>query len=255
MHLRSIAMRGFKSFPNRTKLEFGPGVSVVVGPNGSGKSNITDAVLWALGEQSPLAVRGQSMKDVIFAGAHGVQGSNAAEVEVVIDNHDGALDLDFSEISIVRKLGRDGEGEYRLNGARCRLVDVVEVLSDSGLGKEMHSVVSQGKVEQIVMSRPRERRLLVEEAAGLGKHRKRRRRAQLKLERTQENLDRALDVEREARSRLRPLKRQAQAADIHARLEREAGELRAQLLAEELRAHGSELGAAEKVAAEALEAR
>src|ERR687895_131784 len=176
MHLRSISMKGFKSFPTRTKLEFGPGVSVVVGPNGSGKSNITDAVLWALGEQSPLAVRGQSMKDVIFAGAHGVQGSNAAEVEVVIDNHDGALEIDFSEISIVRKLGRDGEGEYRLNGARCRLVDVVEVLSDSGLGKEMHSVVSQGKVEQIVLSRPRDRRLLIEEAAGLGKHRKRRRR-------------------------------------------------------------------------------
>jgi chromosome segregation protein len=226
MHLRSIAMKGFKSFPNRTKLEFGPGVSVVVGPNGSGKSNITDAVLWALGEQSPLAVRGQSMKDVIFAGAHGVQGSSAAEVEVVIDNHDGALDLDFSEISIVRKLGRDGEGEYRLNGARCRLVDVVEVLSDSGLGKEMHSVVSQGKVEQIVLSRPRDRRLMIEEAAGLGKHRKRRRRAQLKLERTEENLSRALDVEREARSRLRPLKRQAEAAELHERLERQTFEAR-----------------------------
>ena len=221
MHLRSISMKGFKSFPHRTKLEFGPGVSVVVGPNGSGKSNITDAVLWALGEQSPLAVRGSSMKDVIFAGAHGVQGSNNAEVEVVIDNHDGALDLDFSEISIVRKLGRDGEGEYRLNGARCRLVDVVEVLSDSGLGKEMHSVVSQGKVEQIVMSRPRDRRLMIEEAAGLGKHRKRRRRAQLKLERTEENLSRSLDVEREARSRLRPLKRQAEAAELHERLERQ----------------------------------
>jgi chromosome segregation protein len=226
MHLRSISMKGFKSFPNRTKLEFGPGVSVVVGPNGSGKSNITDAVLWALGEQSPLAVRGQSMKDVIFAGAHGVQGSNAAEVEVVIDNHDGALDLDFSEISIVRKLERDGEGEYRLNGARCRLVDVVEVLSDSGLGKEMHSVVSQGKVEQIVLSRPRDRRLMIEEAAGLGKHRKRRRRAQLKLERTEENLSRALDVEREARSRLRPLKRQAEAAELHERLERQTLEAR-----------------------------
>ena len=226
MHLRSISMKGFKSFPNRTKLEFGPGVSVVVGPNGSGKSNITDAVLWALGEQSPLAVRGQSMKDVIFAGAHGVQGSNAAEVEVVIDNHDGALDLDFSEISIVRRLERDGEGEYRLNGARCRLVDVVEVLSDSGLGKEMHSVVSQGKVEQIVLSRPRDRRLIIEEAAGLGKHRKRRRRAQLKLERTEENLSRALDVEREARSRLRPLKRQAEAAELHERLERQTLETR-----------------------------
>jgi chromosome segregation protein len=226
MHLRSISMKGFKSFPQRTKLEFGTGVSVIVGPNGSGKSNITDAVLWALGEQSPLAVRGQSMKDVIFAGAHGVHGSNAAEVEVVIDNHDGALDLDFSEISIVRKLDRDGEGEYRLNGARCRLVDVVEVLSDSGLGKEMHSVVSQGKVEQIVLSRPRDRRLMIEEAAGLGKHRKRRRRAQLKLERTEENLSRALDVEREARSRLRPLKRQAEAAELHERLERQTLEAR-----------------------------
>src|SRR5918999_1092696 len=176
MHLRSISMKGFKSFPHRTKLEFGRGVSVVVGPNGSGKSNITDAVLWALGEQSPLAVRGQVMKDVIFAGGHGVQGSSAAEVEVVIDNSSGNLDSSFSEISIVRRLARDGEGEYRLNGARCRLVDVIEVLSDSGLGKEMHSVVSQGKVEQIVLSRPRDRRLLIEEAAGLGKHRKRRRR-------------------------------------------------------------------------------
>src|SRR5919204_389479 len=229
-------MKGFKSFPQRTKLDFAPGVSVVVGPNGSGKSNITDAVLWALGEQSPLAVRGQTMKDVIFAGAYGIQGSSAAEVEVVIDNHDGALDLDFSEISIVRRLGRDGEGEYRLNGARCRLVDVVEVLSDSGLGKEMHSVVSQGKVEQIVLSRPRDRRLMIEEAAGLGKHRKRRRRAQLKLERTEENLSRALDVEREARSRLRPLKRQAEAAELHERLERQSLEARMELCVDELRA-------------------
>jgi chromosome segregation protein len=226
MHLRSISMKGFKSFPHRTKLEFGTGVSVIVGPNGSGKSNITDAVLWALGEQSPLAVRGQIMKDVIFAGGHGVKGSGAAEVEVVIDNAEGRLDTSFAELSIVRRLDRDGEGEYRLNGARCRLVDVIEVLSDSGLGKEMHSVVSQGKVEQIVMSRPRERRLLIEEAAGLGKHRKRRRRAQLKLERTEENLSRALDVEREARSRLRPLKRQAEAAELHARLERQTLEAR-----------------------------
>jgi len=226
MHLRSISMKGFKSFPDRTKLEFGTGVSVVVGPNGSGKSNITDAVLWALGAQSPLAVRGQVMKDVIFAGGHGVQGSKSAEVEVVIDNSDGRLSTDFSDISIVRRLNRDGDGEYRLNGARCRLVDVVEVLSDSGLGKEMHSVVSQGKVEQIVLSRPRERRLLIEEAAGLGKHRKRRRRAQLKLERTEDNLGRALDVEREARSRLRPLKRQAEAAELHERLERQTLEAR-----------------------------
>ena len=246
MHLRSISMKGFKSFPHRTKLEFGTGVSVVVGPNGSGKSNITDAVLWALGEQSPLAVRGQVMKDVIFAGGHGVQGSSAAEVEVVIDNSGGDLDTSFSEISIVRRLGRDGEGEYRLNGARCRLVDVIEVLSDSGLGKEMHSVVSQGKVEQIVLSRPRERRLLIEEAAGLGKHRKRRRRAQLKLERTEENLGRSLDVEREARSRLRPLKRQAEAAELHERLERQTNEARYALAQDDARSAREALVAAEE---------
>ena len=246
MHLRSISMKGFKSFPQRTKLEFGTGVSVIVGPNGSGKSNITDAVLWALGEQSPLAVRGQLMKDVIFAGGHGVKGSGAAEVEVVIDNADGRLDTSFAEISIVRRLERDGEGEYRLNGARCRLVDVIEVLSDSGLGKEMHSVVSQGKVEQIVMSRPRERRLLIEEAAGLGKHRKRRRRAQLKLERTEENLSRALDVEREARSRLRPLNRLAVAAVLHQRLERQTLVARFTLSRDEARAARAALAEAER---------
>src|ERR671914_765492 len=180
-----------------------------------------------MGEQSPVAVRGQSMQDVIFAGAHGVQARSEAEVEVVLDNATGAVDLPAGEISIVRRLNRAGEGEYRVNGARCRLTDVLELLSDTGLGKEMHSVVSQGRVAEIVTSKPRDRRLLIEEAAGLGKHRKRRRRAQLKLERTEDNLDRALDVEREARARLRPLKRQAQAADIHARLEREGGELTA----------------------------
>src|SRR5688500_16874978 len=259
MHLRSIAMKGFKSFPERTRLDFGPGVSVVVGPNGSGKSNITDAVLWALGEQSALAVRGQTMKDVIFAGGHGVTGSSAAEVEVVIDNQpsdagdasraqrgEGRLPSDFAELSIVRRLDRDGEGEYRLNGARCRLVDVLEVLSDSGLGKEMHSVVSQGKVEQIVLSRPRDRRLMIEEAAGLGKHRKRRRRAQLKLERTGENLARALDVEREARSHLRPLKRQAEAAELHERLERQTLEARYALSRDAARSGRLELAEAEE---------
>jgi len=252
MHLRSISMKGFKSFPTRTKLEFGPGVSVIVGPNGSGKSNITDAVLWALGEQSPLAVRGQSMKDVIFAGGHGVKGSTGAEVEVVIDNSGGRSECDFSELSIVRKLDRDGDGEYRLNGAKCRLSDVAETLSETGLGKEMHSVVSQGRVEAIVLSRPRERRLLIEEAAGLGKHRQRRRRAQLKLERTEENLSRALDVEREARSRLRPLKRQAEAAELHERLERQTAEARYELARDAVRAATEKL---DQAAAAATAAR
>ena len=251
MHLRSISLKGFKSFPDRTRLDFTPGVSVVVGPNGSGKSNITDAVLWALGEQSPLAVRGQSMQDVIFAGAHGVQARSEAEVEVVLDNGDGAVDLPAGEVSIARRLDRAGEGEYRVNGAKCRLVDVLEILSDTGLGKEMHSVVSQGRVEAIVTSKPRDRRLLIEEAAGLGKHRKRRRRAQLKLERTQDNLDRALDVENEARSRLRPLKRQAEAAELHERLARQTDEARWTLAREDARVARAELAEAEAEAARA----
>ncbi len=255
MHLKALTLKGFKSFPDRTRLDFGPGVSVVVGPNGSGKSNVTDAVLWAMGEQSPLAVRGQSMQDVIFGGGRGVQARSAAEVELVLDNSDGSVALPFSEISILRRLHRSGEGEYRLNGARCRLGDVIEVLSDTGLGKETHSVISQGRVESIVLSKPRDRRLLIEEAAGLGKHRKRRRRAQLKLERTQENLDRALDVEREARSRLRPLKRQAEAAELHQRLERQMLEARLELAREALRARRLELGEAEAGVQEARAAR
>ena len=251
MYLKSIVLKGFKSFPDRTKLEFGPGVSVIVGPNGSGKSNITDAVLWALGEQSPLAVRGQSMQDVIFGGAPGRQGARGAEVELVLDDSEGTLGLGTPEVSIVRRLDRGGEGEYRLAGARCRLVDVIEVLSDTGLGKEMHSVISQGRVESIVTSKPRDRRMLIEEAAGLGKHRKRRRRAQLKLARTQDNLDRALDVEREARSRLRPLKRQAEAAELHARLERQTLEARWELGRDDLRRHQAELAGAQEATRQA----
>ncbi|MBA2763973.1 MAG: AAA family ATPase, partial [Thermoleophilaceae bacterium] len=251
MHLRSITMKGFKSFPDRTRLEFGPGVAVIVGPNGSGKSNVTDAVLWALGEQSPLTVRGQTMQDVIFSGGAGLPSRGFAEVEIVIDNSEQGLQSEFSEIAIQRRLDRGGEGEYRLNGARCRLIDVAEVLSDSGLGKEMHSVVSQGRVEGIIHSKPADRRMLIEEAAGLGKHRKRRRRAELKLRRTEENLSRALDVEREARSRLRPLKRQAEAADLHARLERQSLEARFELAADLARDAGAARVKAENAARQA----
>jgi chromosome segregation protein len=255
VYLKSITIKGFKSFPDRTRLEFGEGVSVIVGPNGSGKSNVTDAVLWALGEQSPLAVRGQSMQDVIFAGGRGTQARSEAEVELVLDNSDGTVAAGASELSILRRYNRAGEGEYRLNGAQCRLVDVLELLSDTGLGKEAHSVVSQGRVEAIVTSKPRDRRLLIEEAAGLGKHRKRRRRAQLKLERTEENLDRALDVEREARGRLRPLKRQAEAAELHERLERQSLEARWTLVREDLRVRLARLLSAEAEVAGVRQAR
>ena len=254
MYLKSVTLKGFKSFPDRTVLEFGPGTSVIVGPNGSGKSNVTDAVLWALGEQSPMAVRGQSMQDVIFGGAPGRQAAAGATVELVLDDGEQTLGMG-PEVSILRRLDRNGEGEYRLGGARCRLIDVIELLSDTGLGKEMHSVISQGRVESIVTSKPRDRRLLIEEAAGLGKHRKRRRRAQLKLGHTQDNLDRALDVEREARSRLRPLKRQAEAAELHERLHRQTLEVSWELARDELRARRLEVLDAEARAAAAREAR
>ncbi len=255
MYLRSISMKGFKSFPERVSLEFSPGVSVIVGPNGSGKSNITDAVLWALGEQSPGAIRGASMQDVISAGGKNTAQRREAQVEVVIDNSDGKAATEFSEIAVERRLDRSGDGGYRLNGARARLADVSDVLSDTNLGREMHSVISQGRVESIIHSKPRERRLLIEEAAGLGKHRKRRRRAELKLRGTRDNLDRALDVEREARARLRPLKRQAQAAEIGARIEREEMELKARIVSEELRFGADRAAAAAKAAAAARNKR
>ena len=255
MYLKAVQMKGFKSFPAKTRLDFGPGVSVIVGPNGSGKSNVSDAIVWALGEQSASAVRGQQMQDLLFGGAEGIPSASVAEVELIFDNSDGTLETDFSELSVTRRLNRDGEGEYRINGARCRLVDVIEVLSDTGLGKEMHSVLSQGKVDEIVASKPKDRRLLVEEAAGLGKHRKRRRRAQLKLAKTRDNLDRVLDVEREARSRLKPLKRQAEAAETHARLELQSNELRAEQASDQLLRAARELDEATNLATAAREAR
>jgi chromosome segregation protein len=254
VYLKSISLKGFKSFPDRTRLEFSPGTSVIVGPNGSGKSNVTDAVLWALGEQSPMAVRGQSMQDVIFGGAPGRQAASSASVELVLDDSENLLGLG-PEVSIYRRLDRSGDGEYRLAGARCRLIDVLEVLSDTGLGKEMHSVISQGRVEAIVTSKPRDRRLLIEEAAGLGKHRKRRRRAELKLGHTQDNLDRALDIEREARSRLKPLKRQAEAAELHERLYRQTLEARWELARDDLRARRLDAEDAGREAARARDVR
>ena len=255
MYLRSVTMKGFKSFPEKTELAFSPGVSVIVGPNGSGKSNITDAVLWALGEQSPGAIRGASMQDVISVGGKNVGARSEAEVEVVIDNSEGQLGDEFSEFAITRRLDRNGDGEYRLNGAKCRLTDIIELLSDANLGREMHSVISQGRVDAIVHSKPRERRLLIEEAAGLGKYRKRRRRSELKLMATRDNLDRALDVEREARKALRPLKQQANSAEIGARIERQELELRSRLVSEELRFGEARLVQAREAAAKARKIR
>lgn len=213
VHLRSVCLRGFKSFAKPTQLTFEPGVTVIIGPNGSGKSNIADAVLWVLGEQSPGNLRGKSMQDVIFSGPGGRKSSAVAEVSLVFDNGDGTLPLAYEQLEVTRRLTRDSGSEYRLNGSSCRLLDVQDLFGGLGLGREMHSVISQGKVESLLNSTPEARRALIEEAAGLGRFKKRRERALVKLERTRQNLLRVGDVEREVKSALRPLRQQVAAAE------------------------------------------
>ncbi len=208
-----MRLRGFKTFAKPTELVFEPGVTVIIGPNGSGKSNIADAVLWVLGEQSPGNLRGRSMQDVIFSGPDGRKSSAVAEVSLVFDNECGSFPMDCNQLEITRRLVRDSGSEYRLNGTGCRLLDVQDLVGGLGLGREMHSVVSQGKVEALLNSTPEARRGLVEEAAGLGVFKKRRERAQAKLERTRRNLLRVGDIEREVNGALRPLRQQVAAAE------------------------------------------
>ena len=213
MNLRSIRMRGFKSFPDEVEVRLEPGVAVVVGPNGSGKSNIADAVVWAAGSLSPSELRAEKPEDVLFAGSASRPGADACSVELLFDNPDGDEPLPYAEVSVARRLERGGEGQYLVNGAHVRRTDLVELLADLGLGGEMHSVISQGRVEQILASKPSERRALVEEAAGLGRFKRRRHRAELKLARVATQVERALDLEAEVRKRVRPLALQATAAD------------------------------------------
>jgi chromosome segregation protein len=223
VHLKSIKIRGFKSFPDPVEIRLEPGVAVVVGPNGSGKSNVADALLWAAGSQSPRELRAERADDVLFAGAKGRPPAGSCEVELVFDNEDGALaELDFAEVSVARRLHRGGEGQYLVNRAAVRRLDLVELLADAGLGGGFRAVVSQGRVEEILASRPEERRALVEEAAGLGRFKLRRHRAELKLARVQAQAERSRDVEQEVRARLRPLALQATAAE---RAERLGGEI------------------------------
>ena len=251
MYLRSLRLKGFKSFPRQTDLVFEPGVAVVIGPNGSGKSNVADAVLWALGEQSPTSVRGSSMQDVIFAGSDGRRASVAAEVELTFDNSDGALSIPTPEVSIGRRVERGGETKYFINKASCRLVDVLEVTAQMGLGREMHSIIGQGKVESMLAAKPSDRRALVEEAAGLGRFKRRRERAELKLREVGRNLVRARDLEKEAASQLSPLRRQANAAELQRAVERDLAEVRGRLLWGDLEALDGRL-AAQTALAEAV---
>ena len=215
MFLKSLTLKGFKSFADKTTLEFEPGVCVVVGPNGSGKSNVVDSVAWVLGAQGARALRGAKMDDVIFAGTADRPALGRAEVSLTIDNTAGLLPIEFSEVTITRTLFRTGDSEYMINGAPCRLLDIQELLSDTGIGRQQHVIVGQGQLDAVLNARPEERRAIIEEAAGILKFRKRREKAQRRLEATEGNLLRLTDLLREVRRGLRPLERQADAARRH----------------------------------------
>jgi chromosome segregation protein len=229
VHLRAVKLRGFKSFPDPVEIRLEPGVGVIVGPNGSGKSNVSDAIRWAAGSLSPTELRAEKPDDVLFAGGGSRGASDFCEVELLFDNADGALPVDYAELSVARRLHRGGEGQYLVNRAAVRRLDLVELLADLGLGQGMHSIISQGKVEAILASRPAERRALIEEAAGLGRFKARRHRAELKLTRVALEVERARDVEAEVKKRLRPLALQATAAERAQKLAVEIARLRARI--------------------------
>ncbi len=226
MYLKSLTIKGFKSFADPATLHFEPGITVVVGPNGSGKSNVVDAVAWVLGAQGPRTVRSSKMEDVIFAGSADRPALGRAEVSLTIDNRAGRLPGGLAEITITRTLFRNGDSEYALNGQPCRLLDVQELLSDSGVGRQQHVIISQGQLDQILQARPEDRRTVIEEAAGVLKHRRRRERAERRLAATEENLERLGDLVREVRRQMRPLERQASATRAHAALSAERRALR-----------------------------
>jgi len=229
MHLRAIKVRGFKSFPEPVEVRLEPGVAVVVGPNGSGKSNVADAIVWAAGSMAPSELRAEKPDDVIFAGGGGRTPEDFCEVELLFDNPDGEGPVAYSELSVARRLHRGGEGQYLLNRTAVRRIDLVELLADLGLGGGMHSIIGQGRVEEILGSKPEERRQLLEEAAGLGRFKRRKHRAELKLARVGIQVERALDVEAEVKKRLRPLALQATAAERAEKLRGEIASLRARV--------------------------
>src|SRR6201996_1360919 len=234
MHLKSLTLRGFKSFAGSTTLQLEPGLTCVVGPNGSGKSNVVDAIAWVLGEQGAKALRGGKMEDVIFAGTAGRPPLGRAEVTLTIDNSDNALPIDYTEVSITRRMFREGTSEYEINGEHVRLLDVQELLSDSGIGREMHVIVGQGQLDAVLQARPEDRRGFIEEAAGVLKHRKRKEKALRKLDAMQANLTRVTDLTGELRRQLKPLGRQAEIARRAAGVQAELRDSRLRLLADDL---------------------
>jgi chromosome segregation protein len=242
MYVRALKLAGFKSFADPTILEFEPGVNVIVGPNGSGKSNISDALTWVLGSQAPSTLRGASMEDVIFAGSDSRARLGLAEVELTLDNSPRVLPLDLNEVTVSRITDRAGQSEYKINGAPCRLLDVAELLSDTGIGRSLHTVVGQGQLDAVLQARPEDRRGFIEEAAQIGKFRRRKDRSIKKIERVDDNLVRLNDVLLELRRAIRPLKRQANAAAAYSELLEEQRTIRQRLAATEvarLRSKGS----------------
>ena len=234
MHLKTLTLRGFKSFASATTLEFEPGITCVVGPNGSGKSNVVDALAWVMGEQGAKTLRGGQMADVIFAGTAGRAPLGRAEVSLTIDNTDGALPIDYTEVTITRTLFRSGGSEYAINGSACRLLDIQDLLSDSGLGREMHVIVGQGQLDAVLRATPEERRGFIEEAAGILKHRKRKDKALRKLDAMQGNLTRIQDLTAEIRRQLGPLGRQAEVARQAQTIQIEVRDARSRLLADDI---------------------
>jgi len=234
VHLKTLTLRGFKSFASATTLELEPGITCVVGPNGSGKSNVVDALSWVMGEQGAKSLRGGKMDDVIFAGTSGRAPLGRAEVALTIDNTDGALPIDYTEVTISRTLFRSGGSEYAINGNSCRLLDIQELLSDSGIGREMHVVVGQGQLDAVLRATPEERRGFIEEAAGVLKHRKRKEKALRKLDAMQGNLARLGDLTAELRRQLGPLGRQAEAARKAQTVQRDLRDAKSRLLADDL---------------------
>ncbi len=234
MYLKSLTLKGFKSFASSTTLQLEPGITCIVGPNGSGKSNVVDALAWVMGEQGAKSLRGGKMEDVIFAGTSGRPPLGRAEVQLTIDNTDGALPIDYAEVTISRTMFRNGGSEYAINGQNCRLLDVQELLSDSGIGREMHVIVGQGQLDSILHATPEDRRGFIEEAAGVLKHRKRKEKALRKLDSTDGNLTRLADLLSEIRRQLKPLGRQAEVARQAATVQADVRDARARLLADDL---------------------
>ncbi|MFM9699801.1 chromosome segregation protein SMC [Streptomyces europaeiscabiei] len=234
MHLKALTLRGFKSFASATTLRFEPGITCVVGPNGSGKSNVVDALSWVMGEQGAKSLRGGKMEDVIFAGTTGRPPLGRAEVSLTIDNSDGALPIEYSEVTITRIMFRNGGSEYQINGDTCRLLDIQDLLSDSGIGREMHVIVGQGRLDSVLHADPMGRRAFIEEAAGVLKHRKRKEKALRKLDAMQANLARVQDLTDELRRQLKPLGRQAAVARRAAVIQADLRDARLRLLADDL---------------------